>query len=108
MLNRFARLRMASAARRRTNSRNGYCNRAYATGKLDLKIPKLRSGSYFPGFLELRRTAEKALMVVIQRAYTQGISPRSVDELVKAMALGCGPAQAEISLVGRNDGRCRK
>ncbi len=70
----------------RINSRNGYRDRAYETraGKVDLKIPKLRSGSYFPGFLEPRRTAEKALTAIIQEAYIEGISTRSVDELAKA------------------------
>ena len=73
----------------RINSRNGYRDRGYETraGKVDLKIPKLRTGSYFPGFLEPRRTAEKALTAVIQEAYIQGISTRSVDDLVKAMGM---------------------
>lgn len=58
----------------RENSRNGYRNRASETrtGAIDLRIPKLRKGSYFPGFLEPRRTAEKALTAVIQEAYIQG------------------------------------
>lgn len=82
----------------RVNSRNGYRDRAYETraGKLDLKIPKLRSGSYFPGFLEPRRTAEKALTAVIQEAYIQGISTRSVDELVKAMGM-TGVSKSQVS-----------
>lgn len=49
-----------------------------------MRIPKLRRGSYFPGFLEPRRMAEKALTAVIQEAYVQGISTSSVDDLVKA------------------------
>ena len=55
----------------RANSRNGYRDRSWDTraGSVDLKIPKLRQGSYFPGFLEPRRTAEKALAAVIQEAY---------------------------------------
>ena len=55
----------------RLNSRNGYRERLWETraGSVDLKIPKLRKGSYFPGFLEPRRTAEKALAAVIQEAY---------------------------------------
>jgi hypothetical protein len=52
---------------------------------VELRIPKLRKGSYFPGFLEPRRMAEKALTAVIQEAYIQGISTRSVDDLVKAI-----------------------
>jgi len=52
---------------------------------VELRIPKLRTGSYFPGFLEPRRLAEKALAAVIQEAYVQGISTRSVDDLVPAM-----------------------
>jgi putative transposase len=82
----------------RTNSRNGYRERALETraGTVDLKIPKLRSGSYFPGFLEPRRTAEKALTAVIQEAYIQGISTRSVDELVKAMGMS-GVSKSQVS-----------
>jgi putative transposase len=82
----------------RINSRNGYRDRAYETraGKVDLKIPKLRRGSYFPGFLEPRRTAEKALTAVIQEAYIQGISTRSVDELVKAMGM-TGVSKSQVS-----------
>ena len=81
----------------RLNSRNGYRERTWDTraGSIPLKIPKLRSGSYFPEFLEPRRTAEKALTAVIQEAYIQGISTRSVDELVKAMGMsGISKSQA--------------
>ena len=63
---------------------------------MDLKIPKLRKGSYFPGFLEPRRTAEKALAAVIQEAYIQGVSTRSVDELVKAMGMN-GISKSQVS-----------
>lgn len=82
----------------RANSRNGYRERAWETraGSIDLKIPKLRKGSYFPGFLEPRRTAEKALAAVIQEAYIQGVSTRSVDELVKAMGMS-GISKSQVS-----------
>jgi putative transposase len=73
----------------RSNSRNGYRERSWETraGTVPLQIPKLRKGSYFPTFLEPRRTAEKALVAVIQEAYVQGISTRSVDDLVKVMGM---------------------
>jgi putative transposase len=82
----------------RQNSRNGYRERLWETraGSVDLKIPKLRKGSYFPGFLEPRRTAEKALAAVIQEAYIQGVSTRSVDELVKAMGMS-GISKSQVS-----------
>jgi len=82
----------------RANSRNGYRDRQWdtRTGSVDLKIPKLRKGSYFPGFLEPRRTAEKALAAVIQEAYIQGVSTRSVDELVKSMGM-TGISKSQVS-----------
>lgn len=82
----------------RQNSRNGYRERLWETraGSVDLKIPKLRKGSYFPGFLEPRRTAEKALAAVIQEAYIQGVSTRSVDELVRAMGMN-GISKSQVS-----------
>jgi len=82
----------------RENYRNGYRDRTWETraGTIPLKIPKLRRGSYFPGFLEPRRTAEKALTAVIQEAYVQGISTRSVDDLVKAMGMS-GISKSQVS-----------
>ena len=61
-----------------------------------MEIPKLRKGSYFPSFLEPRRTAEKALVAVISEAYVHGISTRSVDDLVKAMRAG-GMSKSQVS-----------
>jgi putative transposase len=82
----------------RLNHRNGYRERAWDTraGRIDLAIPKLRKGSYFPVFLEPRRTAEKALTAVIQEAYVHGISTRSVDDLVKAMGAS-GISKSQVS-----------
>ena len=78
--------------------RNGYRDRDWDTraGRITLEIPKLRKGSYFPSFLEPRRTAEKALVAVIQEAYVHGVSTRSVDDLVKAMGAG-GMSKSQVS-----------
>ena len=91
----------------RLNSPNGYRERTWDTraGSVSLKIPKLRQGSYFPEFLEPRRTAEKALTAVIQEAYIQGISTRCVDDLVKALGMS-GVSKSQVSrLCGELDER---
>jgi putative transposase len=82
----------------RLNYRNGYRERALDTrlGTLQLRVPKLRQGSYFPPFLEPRKVSEKALVAVIQEAWIGGVSTRRVDELVQAMGLG-GISKSTVS-----------
>ena len=84
----------------RVTYRNGYRNRTWDTrvGTMELHIPKLREGSYFPGLLEPRRRSEKALLAVIQQAYVEGVSTRRVDDLIKA--LGCdGISSSQVSRI---------
>jgi putative transposase len=82
----------------RLTHRNGYRERGWDTraGRIELAIPRLRKGSYFPSFLEPRRTAEKALTAVIQEAYVHGVSTRAVDDLVKAMGAS-GVSKSQVS-----------
>lgn len=82
----------------RQTYRNGFRDRALDTrlGTLQLRIPKLRQGSYFPPFLDARKTSEKALVAVIQEAWIGGVSTRRVDELVQAMGLG-GISKSTVS-----------
>ena len=95
-----------SARRERGPRRNGYRSRPWATraGELELAIPKLRRGSYFPSFLEPRRRSEQALVSVVQEAYVAGVSTRKVDQVVES--LGLRISKSEVSricqgLVGR-------
>ena len=84
----------------RVTYRNGYRSRRWDTrvGTMELSIPKLRDGSYFPSLLEPRRRSERALLAVIQQAYVEGVSTRRVDDLVKA--LGCdGISKSQVSRI---------
>ena len=84
----------------RLTHRNGYRSRTWDTrvGTMELRIPKLREGSYFPSLLEPRRRSERALLAVIQQAYVEGVSTRRVDDLVKA--LGCeGISKSQVSRI---------
>ena len=82
----------------RQTYRNGFRDRSLDTrlGTLQLRIPKLRQGSYFPPFLDPRKTSEKALVAVIQEAWIGGVSTRRVDELVQAMGLN-GISKSTVS-----------
>ena len=84
----------------RVTQRNGYRSRAWDTrvGTMDLHIPKLREGSYFPSLLEPRRRSERALLAVIQQAYVEGVSTRRVDDLVKALVCE-GISKSQVSRI---------
>ncbi len=82
----------------RTGQRNGYRERSWDTrvGTVELKVPRVRDGGYFPSLLEPRRKAERALAAVVQEAYVHGVSTRKVDELVKALGMG-GISKSRVS-----------
>ena len=84
----------------RTTYRNGYRERILDTGsgRLELQIPKLRSGSFFPSLLEPRRRIDRALLAVVQEAYVLGISTRKVDDLMAALG-GCSISRSEVSRI---------
>ena len=87
----------------RLTYRNGYRGRDWDTrvGTMELRIPKIREGSYFPSLLEPRRRSEKALLAVIQQAYVEGVSTRRVGDLVKS--LGCdGISKRQVSRICRD------
>jgi transposase-like protein len=71
----------------RLTHRNGYRSRSWSTraGELELAIPKLRRGSYFPSFLAPRKRSEQALVSVVQEAYVAGVSTRKVDQVVESL-----------------------
>ena len=84
----------------RTGERNGYRQRPWDTrvGSIDLRVPRVRDGSYFPALLEPRRRAERALAAVVQEAYVQGVSTRRVDEVVKALGMD-GISKSQVSRI---------
>ena len=85
----------------RTNLRNGSRPRTLTTtaGDLELRIPKLRTGSFFPCLLERRRRVDQALFAVVMQAYLEGVSTRKVDDLVKALGADSGISKSEVSRI---------
>ena len=85
----------------RTVHRNGHRPKAVSTtaGDIEVQIPKLRAGSFFPSLLERRRRIDKALHAVIVEAYVHGVSTRSVDDLVAAMGVDSGVSKSEVSRI---------
>ncbi|MCY0932592.1 transposase, partial [Streptomyces sp. H27-H1] len=88
-------------AETRTAYRNGHREKTVTTqaGDLELAIPKLRAGSFFPSLLERRRRIDQALYAVIMEAYVHGVSTRSVDDLVKALGSDTGISKSEVSRI---------
>ena len=91
--------RGARAPEERLTHRNGYRTRSWSTraGEIELAIPKIRRGSYFPSFLEPRKRSEQALVAVVQEAYVAGVSTRKVDQLVES--LGLRISKSEVSRI---------
>jgi putative transposase len=85
----------------RTNQRNGHRSRTLSTtaGDLVLRIPKLRTGTFFPSLLERRRRVDQALFAVVMEAYLHGVSTRKVDDLVKALGADTGISKSEVSRI---------
>src|SRR5215213_7832914 len=85
----------------RTAQRNGSRPRTLATtaGDLELRIPKLRAGSFFPSLLERRRRVDQALFAVVMEAYLHGVSTRKVDDLVRALGADSGISKSEVSRI---------
>ena len=82
----------------RVNERNGHRPRVLSTkaGDVELAIPKLRKGSFFPSILEPRRRIDQALYAVVMEAYVHGVSTRAVDELVAALGVSSGISRSEV------------
>jgi len=85
----------------RSNERNGHRPRVLSTkaGDVELAIPKLRKGSFFPSILEPRRRIDQALYAVVMEAYVHGVSTRAVDELMAALGVGSGISRSEVSRI---------
>jgi transposase-like protein len=93
----------------RATHRTGYGPRRWdrRAGEIELQMPKIRQGSYFPSFLQPRKRSEQALVSVVQQAYVCGVSPRRVDQLVES--LGLRISKSEVSrIAGLLDGQCRR
>jgi transposase-like protein len=85
----------------RTTQRNGHRPKLVSTqaGDVELGIPKLRQGSFFPSLLERRRRIDRALFAVVMEAYVHGVSTRKVDDLVQALGVGTGISKSEVSRI---------